>query len=156
MTHKITEQLRTLLKAYAERAAKVHADAKPVVDEGEQRRRACGERLQKVVRPALLRFLTELENAVHDHTDSVDTYPSVALSFTPRASGARALASVLTFRYDPRRGIAVQREIKVPTTRERVVTASTDRIGTIGMEALTAEWVETKTLSFIEDVLKAN
>src|SRR2546426_964526 len=37
MTHKITEQLRTLLKAYAERAAKVHADAKPVVDEGEQR-----------------------------------------------------------------------------------------------------------------------
>ena len=161
MTHKITEQLRTLLKAYAERAAKVHADAKPVVDEGEQRRRGCGERLQKVVRPALLRFLTELENAGHDasvqdHTDSVDTYPSVALSFTPRASGARALASVLTFRYDPRRGIAVQREIKVPTTRERVVTASTDRIGTIGMEALTAEWVETKTLSFIEDVLKAN
>ena len=161
MTHKITEQLRTLLKAYAERAAKVHADAKPVVDEGGQRRRACGERLQKVVRPVLLRFLTELENAGHDasvqdHTDSVDTYPSVALSFTPRASGARALASVLTFRYDPRRGIAVQREIKVPTTRERVVTASTDRIGTIGMEALTAEWVETKTLSFIEYVLKAN
>src|SRR2546430_11223639 len=121
MTHKITEQLRTLLKAYAERAAKVHADAKPVVDEGGQRRRACGERLQKVVRPALLRFLTELENAGHDasvqdHTDSVDTYPSVALSFTPRASGARALASLLTFRYDPRRGIAVQREIKVPTT----------------------------------------
>src|SRR6266516_180483 len=112
MTHKITEQLRTLLKAYAERAAKVRADAKPVVDEGEQRRRACGERLQKLVRPALLRFLTELENAGHDasvqdHTDSVDT-------------------------------------------------ASTDRIGTIGMEALTAEWVETKTLSFIEDVLKAN
>src|SRR2546430_11515296 len=66
MTHKITEQLRTLLKAYAERAAKVHADAKPVVDEGGQRRRACGERLQKVVRPALLRFLTELENAGHD------------------------------------------------------------------------------------------
>src|SRR6266568_6541547 len=92
MTHKITEQLRTLLKAYAERAAKVRADAKPVVDEGEQRRRACGERLQKLVRPALLRFLTELENAGHDasvqdHTDSVDTYPSVALSFTPRASG---------------------------------------------------------------------
>src|SRR5256886_3369680 len=70
---------------------------------------SCGERLQKVVRPALLRFLTELENAGHDasvqdHTDSVDTYPSVALSFTPRASGARALASLLTFRYDPRRG----------------------------------------------------
>src|SRR2546430_9138047 len=52
--------------------------------------------------------------------------------------------SLLTFRYDPRRGIAVQREIKVPTTRERVVTASTDRIGTIGMEALTAEWVRSE------------
>src|SRR5207247_549394 len=92
MTHKITEQLRALLKAYAERAAKVHADAKPVVDEGEQRRRACGERLQKVVRPVLLRFLTELENAGHDasvqdHTDSVDTYPSVARPSPPRAPG---------------------------------------------------------------------
>src|SRR5947199_8764950 len=120
MTHNITEQLRALLKAYAERAAKVHADAKPVVDEGEQRRRACGERLQKVVRPVLLRFLTKLENAVHDasvqaHTDTVDTYRSVALSFTPRASGAGALASVLSFRYDTRRRIAVQPEITVAT-----------------------------------------
>src|SRR2546428_7461755 len=131
MTHKIPERLRTILKAYAERAAKVHADATPVVDEARQRRRACGERLQKVVRPALLRFLTELENAGHDasvqdHTDSVDTYPSVALSFTPRASRARALASVLTFRYDPRRSIAVQRETKVAPTHDPPATASTD------------------------------
>src|SRR5207247_8594982 len=126
MTHKITEQLRALLKAYAERAAKVHADAKPVVDEGEQRRRACGERLQKVVRPVLLRFLTELENAGHDasvqdHTDSVDTYPSVALSFTPRASGARALASVLHFHSVPRRGIDVLRETAVQQSHDSVV-----------------------------------
>jgi hypothetical protein len=161
MTNKSLEKLKALLASYAQRAAKGHVDAKPVRDEGEQRRRACGERLQKVVRPVLLGFLPELENAGHDasvqdHTDSVDAYPSVALAFTPRASGARGLASVLSFRYDPRRGIAVQREIKVPATRERVVTASTDRIGTIGMEAVTAEWVETKTLSFIEAVLQAN
>ena len=162
MTDKNTERLHALLKAYAGRAAPAGGgDTKPVPDDGERRRRACGERLQKIVRPVLMGFLTELENAGHDasvqdHTDSVDAHPSVALAFAPRASGARALASVLTFRYDPRRGIAVQREIKVPTKQERVVTASTDRIGTIGMEAVTTEWVETKTLSFVEAVLKAN
>jgi len=37
-----------------------------------------------------------------------------------------------------------------------VITTSTDRIGTIGVEAVSPEWVETKTLSFIEAVLKAN
>src|SRR5437773_2784399 len=140
MTHKITEQLRALLKAYAERAAKVHADAKPVVDEGEQRRRACGERLQKVVRPVLLRFLTELENAGHDasvqdHTDSVDTYPSVALSFTPRASGARPPASLLPFAYDRRGGIALRGGTRVPTRREGGVTAGTNGTGRLGREA---------------------
>ena len=161
MTQNSTDKLRTLLKAFEERTAKAITEAKPVPDEGERRRRACGERLQKVVRPLLQDIVTELENAGHDaslqdHTDSVDAYPSVVLSFTPCAPGTTALASVLTFRYDPRRGIAVQRDIKVSARRDRVVTATTDRIGTIGVEAVTAEWVETKTLSFVEAVLKAN
>ncbi|HYT04555.1 MAG TPA: hypothetical protein VEM13_06710 [Gemmatimonadales bacterium] len=161
MTDKSMEKLRSLLKSYQERTAKTQVAVKPVHDEGERRRRACGDCLQKLVRPALQSFVTELESAGHDasiqdHTDSVDAYPSVALSVAPRAPGATALASVLTFRYDPRRGIAVQRDVKVSAARDRVVTATTDRIGTIGVEAVTVEWVETKTLSFIEAVLKAN
>ncbi len=104
-------------------------------------------------------FVTELRGVGHgalieDHTEGIDGYPSVGLAFAPRSPGA--LASVLTFRYDPRRGIAVQRDVKPPATRARVVTSSHDRIGTMTVDAITAEWVETKTLSFVEAVLKAN
>src|SRR2546425_758442 len=122
--------------------------------------RACGDRLQNVGRPVLQGFADELQSAGHeaairDHTNSADAYPSVALTFTPRATGGTALVSVLTFRYDPPRGIAVGRDIK-PSTRGRAVTSSTDRIGTIRVETVSADWVETKTLSFIETVLKVN
>jgi hypothetical protein len=179
------EKLRSLLKTYEERTAKAGVDpgagpgagtgaeagagagagprpeVRTIHDEGERRRRACGERLQKVVRPVLQAFMDELRNASHDasiqdHTDSADAYPSVALALTPRAPGGSALASVLTFRYDPRRGIAVSRDIKPSATKARLVTASTDRIGTMKVDAVSAEWVATKTLSFIEAVLKAN
>ena len=177
MTDKSMEKLRSLLKTYEERTAKAGVDAgagpgpeagpgpgpevKTIHDEGERRRRACGERLQKVVRPVLQAFMDELKNAGHeasiqDHTDSTDAYPSVALALTPRAPGGTALASVLTFRYDPRRGIAVSRDIKPSAMKARLVTASTDRIGTMKVDAVSAEWVGTKTLSFIEAVLKAN
>ncbi|HEX4575285.1 MAG TPA: hypothetical protein VH158_09150, partial [Gemmatimonadales bacterium] len=85
-----------------------------------------------------------------------DAYPSVALAFTPRTPDGVALVSVLTFRYDPRRGIAVARDIKPSPAKGRAVTSSTDRIGTMRVEAVTADWVETKTLSFIEAVLKVH
>ena len=161
MTGKSLEKLRSLLKTYEERAATAHAESKPVHDEGEQRRLACADRLQKVVRSVLQDFVGELKGAGHeasvlDHTTTEDAYPSVTLSFAPRASGGAALASMLVFRYDPRRGIAVQRDIRPAATKVKVITTSTDRIGTIGVEAVSPEWVETKTLSFIEAVLKAN
>ena len=114
MGDKRMEQLRSLLKTYEERTAKLQVDVKPAQDEGERRRRACGDRLRTVVR------------------------------------------SVLAFRYDPRRGIAVARDIKPSPNKGRMVTSSTDRIGTMKVEAVSVEWVETKTLSFIEAVLKVN
>src|SRR5437899_12163268 len=161
MTGKNMERLRSLLKTYDERTAKPQTDVKTVDHEGERRRRACGDRLQNVVRPVLQGFLTELKSAGHegsieDRTDTADAYPSVGLMFTPRAAGGVALASTLAFRYDPRRGIAVARDIKPSAAKGRVVTTSSDRIGTMRVEAVTPEWVETKTLSFIEAVLKVN
>jgi hypothetical protein len=36
------------------------------------------------------------------------------------------------------------------------VTGHGDRTGTIGVDAVSAQWVETKTLAFVADVLKAN
>ncbi len=163
MTDASTTKLRSLLAAYAERMA----SAQPVggVEQGvaERKRRACADCLRNIVRPVLDGFMAELKNAGHDastrdHTDREDAYPHVALSFTPRArsSPETALASALMFKYDPRRGILVQRSVKPSPTKDRVVTASGDRIGTIGVDTVTAQWVETKTLAFIEDVLKAN
>ena len=91
------------------------------------------------------------------HTDRNDAYPSVALSFTPRAANtADALSSAIIFRYDPRRGIVVQRDVKPSPRRGKVVTMSGDRSGTMGIEVVSAAWVVTKTLDFVEAVLKAN
>jgi hypothetical protein len=118
-----------------------------------------------VVRPVLEEFALELQNAGHDattrdHTDLDDAYPSVALSLTPRTHGTRSpesvLASALMFKYDPRRGILVHRDVKLSPAKGRVTPVSGDRTGTIGVDAVSAQWVETKTLSFVEDVLKAN
>ena len=50
----------------------------------------------------------------------------------------------------------MQREVKQSPAKARVVTATGDRLGTIGVDAVSTQWVETKTLAFIEDVLKAN
>src|SRR5213080_943470 len=149
MTDKSMEQLRSLLKSYDERAAKLQSDVKPTHDEGERRRRACGDRLRTVVRSVLDRFMDALKNAGHDaaiedETATAGAYPTVALAFT------------LTFKCDPRRGVAVARDIKPSPTKGRAVTSSTDRIGTMKVEAVSVEWVETKTLSFIEAVLKVN
>ena len=161
MTDEGMKKLRSLLRSYLERPSKAQPELKPTPDEGERRRRACGERLQLVVRSVLADCSAELreaghEAAVDDRTDAVNAYPSVALAFTPRAPGRTALTSVLTFRYDPRRGVAVARDIKPAPQKGRVVTSSTDRIGTMRVEAVNAEWVESKTLSFIEAVLKVN
>jgi len=117
----------------------------------------CGERLRAVVRPVLDAIMAELKSAGHDasvreHIERDDAYPSVALSFTPRSG----LASALIFRFDPRHGILVQREVKHAPWKGRPPTGSGDRLGTIGITAVSAAWVETKTLSFIEAVLKAN
>src|SRR5260370_31538474 len=107
MPDKSLERLRALLKSYEERTPKATAAVKPARGDAERRRQACGDRLQRVVRPVLQRFLDELKNAGHeaaidDHTDTADAYPSVTLAFTPHASGA--LVSQLVFRYDARRG----------------------------------------------------
>jgi hypothetical protein len=146
-------KLRALLEQYAERSAKT--SAKEPEDQAD--RRMCGERLHSVVRPVLDALMLELKGAGHDasvreHIERDDAYPSVALSFTPR----RGLASALIFRYDPRHGIVAQREVKQAPWKGRPPTGTGDRLGTIGIAAVSAAWVETKSLSFIEAVLKAN
>lgn len=165
MTDKTLEKLRSLLKACAERNASASPASRTGQGAAERKRRACADCLRNVVRPVLDGFMAELKNAGHeastrDQTDREDAYPSVALSFTPRVragnSPETALASALMFKYDPRRGILVQREVKPSPAKGRVVTASSDRLGTIGVEAVATQWVETKTLTFVEDVLKAN
>ena len=124
----------------------------------------CGDRLRAVVRPLVDVVMTERHNAGHeastrDHTDRENAYPSVALSFTPRTRAARsarfALASALIFRYDPRHDVVAYADVKAAPTA-RAATAAIQRLGTIGVDALSVDWVETKTLNFIEAVLKAN
>lgn len=155
MSEEYKAKLRALLMAHAERAAKLQPADKTPQDQSD--RRMCGERLHSVVRPVLDDIMAELKNAGHDasvreHIERDDAYPSVALSFTPRSG----LASALIFRYDPRHGIVVQREVKHAPWKGRPPTGTGDRLGTIGITAVSAAWVETKSLSFIEAVLKAN
>lgn len=164
MTDENQAKLRALLEAYTERAAKAPPPDKTHA-RGESQRRACGDRLRAIVRPLLDFVMAELQAAGHeaatrDHTERDNAYPSVALSFTPRVSDPTspnfALASALIFRYDPRYGVVVQAEVKASPTARRATTTTGDRHGTIGVDALSAEWVEKKTLNFIEAVLKAN
>jgi len=157
LTSEFVNRLRSLLAAYAELKASAPSASKAAPGAADRKRSACAESLRTIVRPVLDAFMAELKAAGHDastrdHTDREDSYPSVALSFTPRTG----LASALMFKYDPRRGILVQREIKPSPHKGRMVTASGDRTGTIGVDALTTQWVETKTLAFVADVLKAN
>lgn len=165
MTNDSIEKLHALLSAYADRKATAPPASRTGSSSVERKRQLCAECLRNVVRPVLDAFMTELRNAGHDastrdNTEREDAYPSVALSFTPRTRAATsaepALASALLFKYDPRRGILVQRDVKTSPTKARVVTATGDRLGTIGVDAVSASWVEKKTLTFIEDVLKAN
>ncbi len=156
MSDEIFTRLRSLLKAYDEHKAATAPG--PRTGGGSDRKRQAGaEALRKVVRPVLDAFMAELKNAGHEaatreHIDRADAYPSVALSFTPKSG----LASALMFKYDPKRGIVVQREVKAAPSQARVGAASGDRTGTIGVDAMSAQWVETKTLAFVADVLKAN
>lgn len=155
MTDEFKTKLQTLLQAYAAQAPKQQPADKASRDQAD--RRMCGERLHSVVRPVLEGLLTELKSAGHEasvreHIERDDAYPSVALSFTPRSG----LASALIFRYDPRHGIVVQREVKHAPWKGRPPTGTGDRLGTIGITAVSEPWVETKSLSFIEAVLKAN
>jgi hypothetical protein len=150
----VKTRLRALLQAYAERAAK-ETDKTEAKDQAD--RRMCGDRLHSVVRPVLEDFIAELKGAGHEasvreHIERDDAYPSVALSFTPK----KGLASAIIFRYDPRHGIVAQREVKHAPWKGRPPTGTGDRLGTIGISAVSGAWVETKTLSFIEAVLKAN
>ena len=161
MPDKTMEKLRSLLADFARRAAGAPPPSKTGQNAAERKRAACAECFQTVVRPVLERFMIELTNAGHDastrdNTARDDAYPSVALSFTPRIGAAPALASALLFKYDPKRGVLVQRDVKASPAKGRVVTATSDRLGTIGVDALSTQWVETKTLTFVEDVLKAN
>jgi hypothetical protein len=155
MSEEFTAKLRALLTEHADRAAKIQPADKTPKDQAD--RRMCGERLRVVVRPVLDSLLAELKSAGHEasvreHIERDDAYPSVALSFTPRSG----LASALIFRYDPRHGIVAQREVKQAPWKGRPPTGTGDRLGTIGLTAVSTAWVETKSLSFIEAVLKAN
>lgn len=150
-------KLRALLQAYAERVEKAPAPSVPA--RGDSERRLCGEKLRTLVSPLLEVVMAELRSAGHeattrDHTDRNNAYPSVALSFTPKSQ--YALASALIFRYDPRHGVVVQADVKAAPTGRAATGPSGERIGTIGVDALSAQWVETKTLNFIQAVLKAN
>jgi hypothetical protein len=164
MTDESRAKLRALLHQYAERAAKAPPVGKAAT-RGESQRRACGDRLRTIVRPLLDAIMAELRDAGHeastrDQTDRENAYPSVALSVTPKAPDAAqprfALASALIFRYDPRYGVVVHADVKPAPTAQRATAATVERLGTIGVDALSAEWVETKTLNFVEAVLKAN
>lgn len=158
MSDEIFTRLRSLLKAYEEHKAATAPG--PRTGGGSDRKRQAGaEALRKVVRPVLDAFMAELKGAGHEastreHIDRADAYPSVALSFTPKGG----LASALMFKYDPKRGIVVQREVKAAPSQARAATAPAggDRTGTIGVDAMSPQWVETKTLAFVADVLKAN
>ena len=155
MSEEFTAKLHKMLQAHAERAAKEHPADKTPHDQSD--RRMCGERLHSVVKPVLETLMTALQGAGHqasvrEHIERDDAYPSVALSFTPRGG----LASALIFRYDPRYGIVVQREVKQAPWKGRPPTGGGDRLGTIGITAVSLAWVETKSLSFIEAVLKVN
>jgi hypothetical protein len=150
----VKTRLRALLQAYAERAAKETDKTEP---KDQADRRMCGDRLHSIVRPVLEDFIAELKGAGHqasvrEHIERDDAYPSVALSFTPK----KGLASAIIFRYDPRHGIVAQREVKHAPWKGRPPTGTGDRLGTIGISAVSGAWVETKTLSFIEAVLKVN
>lgn len=155
-------KLRGMLETYAERKAKTQPVVTASHAEDERRRRAGGDILRTVVRPVLEDVMNELKIAGHDaatrdHTDRDDAYPSVALSFTPRAPYTPdALASAIIFRYDPRRGIVVQRDVKPSPRRGKVVTMTGDRSGTMGVDVVSTSWVVTKTIDFVEAVLKAN
>ncbi len=155
MTDEFKAKLQALLQAHAAQAAKQQPTDTTPRDHAD--RRMCGERLHSVVRPVLEAFMAEIKSAGHEasvreHIERHDAYPSVALSFTPRLG----LASALIFRYDPRHGIVAQREVKHAPWKGRPPTGAGDRLGTIGIAAVSEEWVETKSLSFIEAVLKAN
>lgn len=155
MTDEFKSKLQKMLQQHAERAAKDQSADKTPKDQAD--RRMCGERLHSIVRPVLDALMAELQGAGHqasvrEHIERDDAYPSVALSFTPRSG----LASALIFRYDPRYGIVAQREVKQAPWKGRPPTGSGDRLGTIGITAVSQAWVETKSLSFIEAVLKVN
>ena len=155
MTEEFKAKLQALLQAYAAQSEKQQPADRTTRDHAD--RRMCGERLHSVVRPVLEALMAELKSAGHEasvreHIERDDAYPSVALSFTPRSG----LASALIFRYDPRHGIVAQREVKQAPWKGRPPTGSGDRLGTIGIAAVSEPWVETKSLSFIEAVLKAN
>jgi hypothetical protein len=155
LTDDYKAKLHALLREYAERSAQVPPAQRTPKDQAD--RRMCGERLHAIVRPVLDGLMAELKDAGHDasvreHIERDDAYPSVALSFTPTGG----LASALIFRYDPRHGIVAQREVKHAPWKGRPPTGSGDRLGTIGITAVSTAWVETKSLSFIEAVLKAN
>ena len=155
MPDEFKAKLQKLLRQHAERAATEHPVDKSSQDQTD--RRMCGERLHSVVRPVLDIIMAELQGAGHqasvrEHIERDDAYPSVALSFTPRGG----LASALIFRYDPRYGIVVQREVKQAPWKGRPPTGGGDRLGTIGITAVSPAWVETKSFSFIEAVLKVN
>jgi len=166
VTEESIDKLRALLEAYAVARANLSQARHAASSATDRKRRACAEHLRNLVLPVLTAFMTELRNAGHDastrdHTDRDDAYPSVALSFTPRGSEIKspeiALASALMFKYDPRHGIVVHRDVKPSPAKPRVpAAASSDRTGMIGVDAVSAPWVERKTLTFIEDVLKAN
>ena len=155
MTDEFKTKLQALLQAHTAQTAQQRPADKTSRDQTD--RRMCGERLHSVVRPVLEELMAELKSAGHEasvreHIERDDAYPSVALSFTPRSG----LASALIFRYDPRHGIVVQREVKHAPWKGRPPTGTGDRLGTIGIAAVSEAWVETKSLSFIEAVLKAN
>ncbi len=155
MTDEFKAKLQALLQAHAAQAAKQQPADKTARDQSD--RRMCGERLHSVVRPVLEALIAELKSAGHEasvreHIERDDACPSVALCFTPRSG----LASALIFRYDPRHGIVVQREVKHAPWKGRPPTGTGDRLGTIGITAVSEAWVQTKSLSFIEAVLKAN
>jgi hypothetical protein len=52
--------------------------------------------------------------------------------------------------------VVVHADVKPAPTARAAPAATGERLGTIGVDALAAEWVETKTLNFIQAVLKAN
>jgi len=153
VTDEYKAKLQALLRGYAERAAKVEPANKTPQDQAD--RRMCGSGCGRSSVPCSTRSWSSSRMP-----DTMPRFGNTSSATTPTQRGPLLHAAIRTrlgahLPLRPRHGIVVQREVKHAPGRT-AAHQHRDRLGTIGITAVSAPWVETKTLAFIEAVLKAN